>query len=125
MNSSLPIAPLLWFAVIIVAIPLVLWLLKRTPLGGSGAAEVMRSVASLPLSTSQRILTIEVGQGEQRRWLVVGVTPHSITTLHTMDAPPVDASRGAAPLPTSGAAASFSQMLGRLQGQRSGGERAS
>jgi flagellar protein FliO/FliZ len=125
MNSSLSIAPLLWFAAIIVAIPLVLWLLKRTPLGGSGAAEVMRSVAALPLSTSQRILTIEVGQGDQRRWLVVGVTPHSITTLHTMDAPPVDAARAATPTPASSAAASFSQMLGRLQGSRSGGEHAS
>jgi flagellar protein FliO/FliZ len=124
MNTT-PIAPLLWFAAIVVAIPLVLWLLKRTPLGGAGTADVMRSVASLPLSTSQRILTIEVGQGEQRRWLVVGVTPHSITTLHTMDAPPFDASRGATPIPGGGAAASFAQLLGRLQGPRSGGERAS
>jgi flagellar protein FliO/FliZ len=123
--NTMPIAPLLWFAAIVVAIPLVLWLLKRTPLGGAGAADVMRSVASLPLSTSQRILTIEVGQGEQRRWLVVGVTPHSITTLHTMDAPPSNASHGATPIPGGGAAASFTQLLGRLQGPRSGGERAS
>ena len=38
----------------------------------------MRSVAALPLSASQRILTVEVGRGDQRRWLVLGITPHSI-----------------------------------------------
>ncbi|HZW72389.1 MAG TPA: flagellar biosynthetic protein FliO, partial [Caldimonas sp.] len=75
---------LLWFVAIIVAIPFALWLLKRTPLGGGGSAGVMKSVAMLPLSTSQRIVTVEVGSGDERRWLVLGVTPSAITTLHTM-----------------------------------------
>ena len=49
-----------------------------------GGAGVMKSVAMLPLSTSQRIVTVEVGSGDERRWLVLGVTPTAITTLHTM-----------------------------------------
>ncbi|MES1162937.1 MAG: flagellar biosynthetic protein FliO [Rhizobacter sp.] len=75
---------LLWFIAIIALIPCALWLLKRTPMGGAGGNGVMRNVAALPLSASQRIVTVEVGQGDARRWLVLGVTAQSITTLHTM-----------------------------------------
>ena len=119
--NTMPWTSLLWFAAIIVMIPMALWLLKRTPLGGAASGGTMRSIAALPLSTSQRILTVEVGQGDQRRWLVLGVTPHSITTLHTM-APADDA---AAPIaPAGGVAGSFAQVLGRLRGPTVGADRA-
>ena len=72
---------LLGFIAIIVMIPAALWLLKRTPMGGGAAQGVMRSVAMLPLSPNQRLVTIEVGQGDQRQWLVLGVTANSITTF--------------------------------------------
>jgi flagellar protein FliO/FliZ len=75
---------LLSFAAVIALIPLALWLLKRTPLGGSGAGRGLKSIGVLPLSASQRIVTVEVGSGADRRWLVLGVTPGSISTLHTM-----------------------------------------
>ena len=75
---------LLWFIAIIAMIPCALWLLKRTPMGGASSGGLMRSVAALPLSQNQRIVTVEVGQGEERRWLVLGVTASTITTLHTM-----------------------------------------
>ena len=52
MNSSL--VPLLAFAAVIGMIPVALWLLKRTPLGGAAAAGVMRTVGVLPLSANQR-----------------------------------------------------------------------
>ncbi len=96
-----------------IAIPAVLWLLKRTPIGaGAASGAGLRTVAALPLSASQRIVTVEVGSGEERRWLVLGVTPSSITTLHTLS-PQADAP--AAPAP-----AGFAQVLGRL---RQGGSR--
>ena len=121
--NTLPLTSLLWFAAVIVVIPLALWLLKRTPLGGGAAGDVMRSVAALPLSTSQRILTVEVGRGDQRRWLVLGVTPHSITTLHTMQ-PPAD--EAGAPARRNGGAAggSFGQVLQRLRAGAPGADRA-
>ena len=75
---------LLWFIAIIALIPCALWLLKRTPMGGASGNGVMRSVAALPLSANQRIVTVEVGEGPERRWLVLGVTAQNITTLHTM-----------------------------------------
>jgi flagellar protein FliO/FliZ len=100
---------LLWFLAIIAVIPLALWLLKRTPMGGTASSGLMRHVAVLPLSTSQRVVTVEVGQGDARRWLVLGVTPNSITTLHSME-PQADTPASASPvLP------GFAQMLGKLR----------
>jgi flagellar protein FliO/FliZ len=107
---------LLWFAAVVAAIPLVLWLLKRTPLGGaaSGVAGTPRSVAVLPLSAQQRLVTVEVGQGADRHWLVLGVTPHGISTLHTM-APQAQAAGSPAPPPLA-----FAQLLQRVRQNRAG-----
>ena len=104
------LSSVLWFCAIVAAIPLTLWFLKRTPLGGGAGAGVMRSVAMLPLSTSQRIVTVEVGSGADRRWLVLGVTPGSITTLHAMA--PQDT---AAPPSPGQVHPAFAQILSRFR----------
>lgn len=108
---------LLWLGVVIVAIPATLWFLKRTPLGQAQPAGTARTVAVLPLSTSQRLVTVEVGRGEQRLWLVLGVTPQGISNLHTM-APQDD---GQAPLPTP--AAALQPLLERLRRTKDGDAR--
>ncbi len=130
---------LLWFLAIVASIPLVLWLFKRSQLLGSNAAAgTARAVAVLPLSATQKLVTVELGRGDEKFWLVLGVTPSSITTLHTMAALPHilptvpggigelgDALAGngsaqpkaIAPPP----AAAFSQLLGRLRGGDPGG----
>ena len=102
--------PLLWWTGAIVAlIPLALWLLKRTPLGGAGGHGPLRHVATLPLSAAQRVAIVEVGRGAARRWLVLGVTAQAIHTLHTME-PQADA-----PLDPAEPQASFAQLLARLK----------
>jgi flagellar protein FliO/FliZ len=101
--------PLLWFGAIVVLIPLALWLLKRTPLGAGAGSGPMRHVAALPLSASQRVAIVEVGNGAARRWLVLGVSTQSITTLHTME--PLDEGAPAA----ADAGANFAQLLSRLK----------
>jgi flagellar protein FliO/FliZ len=96
---------LLAFAAIVALIPLALWLLKRTPIGGGAAHGLMRTVAMLPISANQRLLTVEVGSGDERQWLVLGVSPAGIHTLHTMAPqalPPAAAATGA-----------FAQLLAR------------
>ena len=109
MSSSL--LPFIWFVLILCLIPAVLWLLKRTPLGGSAASGVMRLVAQLPISPNQRLITVEVGQGDDRRWLVLGVTGAQITTLHTM-APQAE------PIAAPAQASNFASMLAaRLKGE--------
>ncbi|MBC7728529.1 MAG: flagellar biosynthetic protein FliO, partial [Microbacteriaceae bacterium] len=81
MSFSSLLGPLAAFVLILALIPTALWLLKRTPLGGAGSGHGMRLVATLPLAPNQRIVTVEVGQGDDRRWLVLGVTPAGINTL--------------------------------------------
>ena len=78
---------LLWFVVIVATIPLALWLLKRSGYGqarAGGAHAPARAIATLALGPQQRIVTVEVGTGEEKRWLVLGVTPQAINTLHTL-----------------------------------------
>lgn len=109
------LTPLLWFALVVALIPLLLWLLKRSPVGGLAQARGMRCISVLPLSGTQRVVTVEVGQGEDRRWLVLGVTPGSITTLHTM-APQDDGAAPAASPP-----ASFAGWLAAVKPARGSG----
>ena len=120
--TSNGLSSLLWFVAILALIPATLWFLKRTPLGGGGGAGVMKSIASLPLSTSQRIVTIEVGSGDERRWLVLGITPSSITTLHSMAPQAAIEGAGTGVPGTAGEASSgFAQILGRLRRPGGGG----
>ena len=78
---------IVWFVVIVALIPISLWLLKRSGLANGalgGGAGLVRAVGNLNLGPGQRIVTVEVGQGESRTWLVLGVTAQHIQTLHTM-----------------------------------------
>ena len=116
MPSSVPgqgLSSLLWFIAVLALIPLVLWLFKRSPAGarfGGGAGQgAMRTVASLSLSPNQRVVTVEVGQGDERRWLVLGVTTASINTLHSM------APQGDAPAAAQAAGPAFAQLLAGLR----------
>ncbi len=106
MNSVL--GPVAAFVAVLVMIPVALWLLKRTPLGAAASQGTMRLVAALPLAPNQRLLTVEVGSGDDRRWLVLGVTPGGINTLHTM-APQAELPAAASTLP-------FAQLLARSRG---------
>jgi flagellar protein FliO/FliZ len=108
--------PLLSFIAILALIPVALWLLKRTPMGGAGAHGVMRTVAAMPLAPSQRLLVVEVGTGDDRRWLVLGVTPQQITTLHTLAPQAEPAAAPGVPLSQT----PFGQMLAKLQRKGSG-----
>ena len=110
MNNSL--VPLLWFLAILALIPVVLWLLKRTPLGGGALGGQLRTVAQLVIAPSQRIVIVEVGQNEDRQWLVLGITGQQIRTLHVM---PPQEDVGAA---LQAAQPSFSSLLKRSLGGR-------
>ena len=110
MNSGAAFTSLLWFIAILALIPAALWSLKRTPAGGAAMQGAMRTVAVLSLSPSQRLVTVEVGCGEARRWLVLGVTGQQITTLHEMA--PQEEAPVVAPAVTP-----FAQLLARFNGK--------
>jgi flagellar protein FliO/FliZ len=109
---------LLWFVAIIAAIPVALWLLKRSPLvaGNLLRPGTPRPVSVTPLGGQHKLVTVEVGQGDDRLWLVLGVSPQGIRTLHTM-VPQADA----AAAPPQAPAATFQQLLSRLKGKDSTG----
>ena len=108
------VGPLLSLVFVLGLIPLALWLVRRTPMGGAGSARGGRTIGVLPLSGSQRVVTVEVGQGSERRWLVLGVTPSSITTLHVMTPQDEAPAPGA---PSAGPAPAFGDLLARLRGR--------
>ncbi len=111
MNTS-SLTPLLWLLGVIALIPLVLWLIRRSPMGAQFSQGPVRPVGTLPLSNTQRLVTVEVGEGEGRLWLLLGVTPSGITHLHTMTpltSREPDPATGGTPQTT------FAQLLGRLQ----------
>ena len=86
MNSS-TFTPLLAFIGVVALIPLALWLMRRSGYAGAGQDGLMRTVSSLSLSPSQRVVVVERGQGATARWLVLGVTNENINLLTQMDAP--------------------------------------
>jgi len=108
---------LLWFIAVVAMIPVALWLLKRSPLGqgGHGRAGTPRTVSVLPLTAQHKLVTVEVGHGDERLWLVLGLGPQGLRTLHTMAA--LD---DAPHLPPPPPAAAFAQLLSRLRGKDDG-----
>jgi flagellar protein FliO/FliZ len=100
-----------WFVAVLAMIPLSLWWLKRSPMGarlGAGLPGPMKMVAQLPLSNAQKLVTVEVGQGEERRWLVLGVAQGGVNLLYSLT--PAEAAAGPAS-PAEG----FAQLLSRLK----------
>jgi flagellar protein FliO/FliZ len=114
---------LVWFAVVLALVPAGLWLLKRSGMAGPGGRPTglhPRLLGSLAVGPQQRVVTVEVGEGAAKRWLVLGVTPQQVSTLMRSSQPLADlqgfgsAAPAATPvLGTSG----FSQVLSRALGR--------
>ncbi len=67
------------------------WLVKKLKWRAPGAVPPTalgsaQLISVLPLGPQQRLMTVEVGPPHERVWLVLGVTPQSMTTLHTIPA---------------------------------------
>lgn len=109
-----------WFLAIVVLIPLLLWMFRRTPMGRNLASGPMRQTAALALTPQARVVTVEIGQGEERRWLVLGVTAANVNLLYMLT-PPDDAPPPATVPATP--AEGFAQLLQRLKGGADGAPR--
>jgi len=81
------------------------WLIKRVGHGTLVGGQQMQVLSSLPLSTRERVLLVDVA-GQQ---LLLGVAPGRISTLHTFAEPVVDVN-------TRGAAPDFGKKLRELMG---------
>jgi len=85
-QSSYLIQVLVGLGFVLALVFVVAWLMKRVGHGSFVGGQQMQVLASLPLSTRERVLLIDVA-GQQ---LLLGVAPGRISTLHTFSEPVVD-----------------------------------
>lgn len=83
------------------------WVAKRTGLAPQAKNnKLLKITSSCQVGRSEKVVIVEV----DNTWLVLGVTAHSITPLHTLSAPPVDTpAASAAELP-----ADFRQLMQKM-----------
>lgn len=83
MSSSLW-PSLLAFILVMAAIPVAAWLLRRAQTVRFGAGGPLGVASAVSVGTRERIALVRA----DRKWLVVGITPNSITLLTELDEPP-------------------------------------
>jgi flagellar protein FliO/FliZ len=69
---------LLGLAVVLALLFASLWLLKRLAAPRGVAAGFMKVITATAVGTRERVVVVEVGD----TWLILGVAPGSVTTLH-------------------------------------------
>jgi len=65
---------------VLAAVVLVAWILKRINLPQQGAGSVLKVISGVAVGQRERIVLVEVND----TWLVVGVAPGQVRTLHSM-----------------------------------------
>ena len=85
------------------------WLLKRTQqLHGSSNAAVLKSISAIAVGPKERVVVVEVGD----IWLVVGVAPGQVRTLHSLPKQELP--------PTPAIPPKFAEWLKRARNDKSG-----
>lgn len=94
---------------VLAAIVAVSWLLKRMNLTQQGAGNLLKVIGSVAVGQRERVVLVEIND----TWLVVGVGPGQIHTLHTLEKnAELTAGQTAQPDNT------FARMLAPLVGRR-------
>lgn len=94
------------------------WFLQRyrrhLPGMASHSGPALQVMNSLALGPQQRVVTVQVGQGDERVCLVLGVAPGGITALHQMPLPPMAADPDlTGQTPATGFAARLAQLTSK------------
>ncbi|MFA7666343.1 MAG: flagellar biosynthetic protein FliO [Burkholderiaceae bacterium] len=98
---------LLIFVLILAAIPASAWLLRRSQALRIGAGASLDVVGAVAVGTRERIAIVRA----DRKWLVVGVTPQTITLLAELDQAPDTAGAVPGSLPATVGTARFVDLL--------------
>jgi flagellar protein FliO/FliZ len=106
MTESSLLRVIIGLVLVVAAILVSAWLAKRAGLTQRGGGNLLKQVASLPVGARQSIVVVEV----DNTWLVVGVSPNQISTLHTL---PAGQLPEGSPLPAAAFAAKLGQALKR------------
>jgi flagellar protein FliO/FliZ len=88
------------------------WILRRLGPGQMRtSAGSVRIVGGVMVGPKERLVMVEVGE----TWLLLGVAPGQVSTLHTLPKPPVDVSESGSSLPEPGFAAWLKRATQRRQ----------
>ncbi len=92
-SSGSVVQVILSLFLVLAAVVLVAWLLKRLNLPQYGTGNVLKVIGGVAVGQRERIVLVEVND----TWLVIGVAPGQVRTLHTLP-------KGSAPLTQNSAA---------------------
>ena len=97
------------FALLVVlgAIGLFAWLMRRFVPGQAGAGGLLRVVGGVMVGPKERLVVVEVGD----TWLLLGVAASAVTLVHSMPKPPQ------AVQAQSGQPGAFQRLLGQALGR--------
>jgi flagellar protein FliO/FliZ len=99
-------------AVVLAAIAVFAWLLRRWMPGTAAAGGLLRIVGGVMIGPRERLVLVEVGD----TWLLVGVAANNVSLVHSMPRP------AGAPAPSMPAAHGFARALRQaLAGKRADG----
>jgi flagellar protein FliO/FliZ len=104
---------------VLAAIVAVAWLLKRTNLTRQGTGNLLRILGGVSVGQRERVVLIEVLDS----WLVVGVGPGQIRTLHVLEKPLDPLQSGVEAVEQTTPANRFSTILGAMLKPRSTDEK--
>ncbi len=65
---------------VLAAVAVVAWMMKRINLPRHGAASLLKVISGVAVGPRERVVLMEVND----TWLIVGVAPGQVSTLHTM-----------------------------------------
>ncbi len=78
---------------VLAAVAVVAWIMKRINLPQHGAASLLKVVSGVAVGPRERVVLMEVND----TWLVVGVAPGQVRTLHTMPKGAIPSGSGSTP----------------------------
>ena len=103
---------------VLAAIMLVAWLLKRMNVAQQGSGNLLKVLGGVAVGQRERIVLVEV----KDTWLVVGVGPGQIRTLHTLQKPDGIGQDAVAASQSANKPKSFSAVLSSALGSLSSGK---
>lgn len=106
MTEAALLRVIIGLVLVVAAILMAAWLARRAGLVQRGGGNVLKQVASMSVGPRQSIVVVEV----DNTWLVVGVGPNQLNTLHTL---PAGQLPEGSPLPAAAFAAKLGQALKR------------
>jgi flagellar protein FliO/FliZ len=106
---------LLGLGLVLAAVAGSAWLLRRFSPGQIGAGGAVKVIGGVALGPKERLVLVEIGE----TWLVLGVAPGQVNTLHTLAKP--EGGAFVADVPSGGGEHSFSVWLKQaMQGRKLG-----